>query len=409
MVPADAPSEAKSIWDIPVLALGFRPFFLLGAIQASLALLTWIASYGGYLRLDEYGSKFNWHSHEMLFGFSTAIVAGFLLTAVGNWTRVKMPHGRYLAILALLWISGRLAMLAAVIPAIALDTKVVMAIDLAFIPALGVALALPIIKTKNTRNLVFIPLFAILTLANTLFHLGVLGVLNGAYMAKALNGVLHVIVMMMVLIGGRVLPFFTRNGLKRAMIDNEGIKNIEIADKAALWLVGAMIIADLIFTNSVYTGWIALFAGISVLVRMTFWASFRTLKVPLLWVLHISYFFVGLGLVAKFLALVPELIDLTVSTHTLTVGGIGIMTLGMMSRVSLGHTGRGLFAGKPATVSFVLITLAAVIRVGTPLIAPALYGACVTTSGVLYSLSFTIFVFAYWGILTSPRVDGRPG
>jgi uncharacterized protein involved in response to NO len=396
-------SRPRTVWEHPVLALGFRPFFLLGALFAALSLGLWLPAFTGRLDFTGYSGAMGWHAHEMIFGFTTAIIAGFLLTAVGNWTGVKMPHGRWLAGLVLLWLAGRLAMVVAVMPGVAIPSGLVLAIDMAFLPALAFAVGRPIVGTSNRRNLGFIPLLGLLAMANLGFHLEASGLFRG-FGATATNLAIHVIVVIMVVIGGRVVPMFTRNALGDASIEKW-----PAVDRIAIGACVGLVIVDVWMTNSVWSGWMALLAAGATLLRMARWGSFKTVRVPLLWVLHVGFVFIPVGLLLKSLALNFDLVALGASTHALTVGAIGILTLGMMARVALGHTGRPLVASPIVAVSFGLMTLAAVLRVLTPIIGMSWYLQGVLVSGVLMSGAFLIYLFVYWSILTTPRPDGRPG
>lgn len=396
------PEPASGLFGRPVFALGFRPFFLLGALMAAGWLVLWLLAYGGKIDLHAYAGAVAWHSHEMLFGFAVAIIAGFLLTAVQNWTGVSMPKGAPLAGLAGLWLAGRLAMIFAG----SLPGYVVFATDILFLPLLGLSIALPIVRSKNRRNLVFIPIFVMLTLANLGFHLDATNLvpgIGGASIQLALN----VIVAVMVLIGGRVIPFFTRNALGL-----EPGKQPAILNKLALGSVFVVLLLDVFFFQTVVVGVASLVAGLLNFARMWGWNGSKSFKNPLLWVLHIGYAFIALGLVLRGIALLPwtgSLVPISAATHALTAGAIGVLTLGMMARVALGHTGRPLVVKPVIAWSFGLIIAAALLRVLAPIVFPGFYLTAIILAGTVWSLAFLVYAIVYFPILTSPRPDGRPG
>src|SRR5690554_4952705 len=267
------PEGDSGVFGRPVFALGFRPFFLLGALLAAAFLVIWLFAYTGKLDLNGYAGSIAWHSHEMLFGFTLAIIAGFLLTAVQNWTSVPMPKGGVLAGLVGLWVLGRVAMVFAG----SLPAYVVFAADMLFLPLLAVSIALPIIKSKNKRNLVFVPIFIIFTLANLGFHLDATRLVPGIG-AASIQLALNVIVAVMVLIGGRVIPFFTRNATGLA-IGNQP----EILGKLALGSVFLVLALDVFLFNSMWVGIASLVAGLLCFARMWGWNGSKTFKNSLLW------------------------------------------------------------------------------------------------------------------------------
>ncbi len=398
------PEGDSGVFGRPVFALGFRPFFLLGALMAAAFLVLWLFAYTGKLDLNGYAGSIAWHSHEMLFGFTLAIIAGFLLTAVQNWTSVPMPKGAPLAGLAALWVLGRVAMVFAG----SLPVYAVFAADMLFLPLLTVSIARPILKSKNKRNLVFVPIFAIFTLANLGFHLDATGLVSGIGGAS-IQLALNVIVAVMVLIGGRVIPFFTRNATGLA-IGNQP----EIVGKLALGSVFLVLALDIFFFNSLAVGIASLIAGLLTFGRMWGWNGSKTLKNPLLWVLHIGYGFIPVGLVLRGLALIPatsSLVPLSAATHALTAGAIGVLTLGMMARVSLGHTGRALVVKPIMSWMFGVVIVGALLRVVTPIFlkTSSLYIPAIVLAGSLWSVTFFVFFVVYFRMLVSARPDGRAG
>ncbi len=370
------------------LAKGFRPFFFLASAYAALSLPLWVLSLSGHLAVNTRFIAPYWHAHEMVFGFALAVIAGFLLTAVANWTGRETATGLPLALLALLWIAGRVAVLAGDL----LPGRLAAGIDLAFIPSLAIALARPIINTKNRRNYGFLGLLALLFSANSMMHAGAL--------AKGSRLGVELVVVMIVVITGRVLPMFTKNTTRL-----EHIRSHPLLDRAAIGATVLLALADVGGVDETWTDRLALVAGIFVLARMLHWGGRHTLRHPLLWILHAACGFVGLGLLLRFF------VPWSPSTwlHALTAGGIGLATLGMMARVALGHTGRMLVPPKLVVVAFWLCLLAALIRVFGPLAGSAIYLPAMILSGSAFALAFALYLVAYAPMLSAVRVDGRPG
>lgn len=388
--------EQRSLGYAP-LALGFRPFFLVAGVAALLLIGVWLAVYRGALGLPVYYDAITWHGHEMVFGYTVAVIAGFLLTAVRNWTNVPTATGTALALLVLLWLAGRIApLLPAVVP-----RWLIAAIDLAFLPALAVALSTPLLRAPQARQLVFLPLLIALAVMNLLVHLQMLG----ATLATARTGLyvaVDVVMIVITVIGGRVIPFFTQRGAgttPRTWV-------------AVEWLVAAatvgVAIADLAGAPPAIFAAIALLAAGAHAVRLAGWYDARIWGVPLLWVLHLGYAWLVAGFALRALAALGLVIP-WVGLHALTVGAIGVLTLGMMTRVTLGHTGRLLRASRPMAVAFALINAAAVVRALVPAALPASYAGTVLVAGVLWVAAFAIFVVVHAPMLVQARVDGAPG
>jgi uncharacterized protein involved in response to NO len=379
-----------------LLALGFRPFFLLAAVTASLLLLLWILQLEGSLNVGGRYGAIGWHAHEMLFGYAVAVIAGFLLTAVRNWTRLPTASGRRLAVLVGLWLAGRLVMLGAgLLPAIA-----VVVVDFAFLPLLAVSLVPSLWRAQAWRNLTLIGLIGVLALANLEVHLAALDVaVSGAQLGQHLG--LAAIVMMMVVVGGRVIPAFPRNALPKLEV-----RSWAWADWLAIILTLAYLIGVLLALGPPVVGMIALAAGVTIGIRMIPWRSFGTRAAPILWVLHLGYAWIAVGLVLSGAAILNPGIPASAGAHALGVGAIGTLTLGMMSRVALGHTGRALVVRSPIVWAYGLVTLAAAVRV-TAAFFPAQFMLLII-AGLAWAIAFAIFAAIYWPILVHPRANGRP-
>ncbi len=389
---------------IVLLASPFRLFFLLAGIDAIIAIAVWICLYLGHGSWSGPVAPMVWHGHEMVFGYTAAVIAGFILTAVSNWTQTKPWNGRPLALLAVLWLAGRLAWAAAPW----LPAPLVAAVDLSFLPVLAWMVAVPLLATGNRRNLIFVALFTALFVANLLIHLEALGVLHdGGH--RGLILAVTLIMLFMTVLGGRVIPMFTGNALRRRG-ENVEIKAVPALERAALITLLVVALLDLVVEGSAAAGIAALAAAVVHGARMSRWQSGRTLGDPLLWVMHLGYGWLVVGLALRGLAaLAPDVIPPVVALHAFTTGAIGTLTLGIMTRVSLGHTGRPFVAAPVTVVCYGLVTVAALSRVSVPILAPALTAAAMALTAALWVGAFLLFLIEYFGVLCRPRIDGRPG
>ena len=378
-----------------LFALGFRPFFLGAGVFAVLLIALWLGVYGGQLMLSLPVPPTQWHAHEMIFGYTGAVIAGFLLTAVQNWTGIKTLHGRSLALLFLIWVAGRLLPFVPGLP-LALYTV----IDAALFPAVMLAIARPILRAKQLRNAAFPVMLTMLTVANLLVHAEWLGVADTA--STGLTLAVYMIVLMMVVMGGRVIPSFTDGKLRTRATRWQAIE--WLAPASALLVLAAVLIVP----TSLVTALLAAAAFSIHAIRLAGWYTAKYWSVPLLWVLHLGYGWIVVGFLLTALAAL-KVIAPSLALHAFTTGAMGTLTLGMMARVSLGHTGRMLEPTKLIEFSFALIVLAGIVRVLLPLAVPGLYGAAVTLSGLIWMAAFTIFALIYTPILVQSRVDGKPG
>lgn len=378
-------------------ALGFRPFFLLAGLSATLLMLTWSWGWNHAFAVGNYYGHLGWHAHEMLFGYAVAVVAGFLLTAVRNWTGVDTLTGTPLAGLALLWLAARL------LPGVpGVPGALLAAVDLAFLPLLAVSLFGPLWRSENRVNRVFPFLLLGMAAANLLVHLQALG-LAAATAGPGTTLVLNLLMLLIVLVGGRVLPFFTSRAVAGAApVTRAWLESATFASLGALTLL--QLAGD----------WPAISASLCVTValtqflRLAGWWHRGILRVPLLWVLHSAYLWLVVGFLLRGMAEL-DLLPASLALHAQTAGAIGVFTLGMMARVSLGHTGRPLTASRALLAAFVTLNLAVLIRVFGPLAAPLALGNWLLAAGLLWSMSFLLFLFGFVPILVRPRVDGRPG
>jgi uncharacterized protein involved in response to NO len=331
----------------------------------------------------------------MIFGYAFAVIVGFLFTAVRNWTNEATPTGGTLMSIAALWIAGRVLVLTPwhALAAIA---------DTAFALAAAAGIALPLFRSRNHRNYFFVVLIAALGAANLAFHLAMAGAIDVA-VDRWLRFALDVVLFVMAVMGGRVIPMFTANAVAGAQP-----RRVAWVEQAALGSVLALLAIDLTGAPPPVTAVIAGVAALAHGARLALWQPWLTAGRPILWILHASYAWIAVYLALRALAAV-DLVPVSLATHALTVGAIGGLTLGMMTRVARGHTGRPLQARGPEVLAYGLIQLAAVVRVGGPLLVPQWGAAAIVVSGLCWSASFALFTVVFWPILARPRIDGRSG
>jgi len=384
-----APQPRFALWD-----LGFRPFYLLASVFAALSIPLWALQFSGLLT-PGYLAAPVWHAHEMLFGFVLAVIVGFLFTAGRNWTQQSTPSGPALAALAGLWVAGRVLVLTPFGWAAAV-------VNVAFPLAAAVALAIPFIKARNRRNYFFVGLLALMSVAAGFVHLAQLGVAGLPAWAGLQLG-LDVVLFIVSVMTGRVIPMFTNNGVPGASATRK-----PFVEKAALGLVLALLAADVVGIKGVPLAVVAAMACLAHATRWALWQPWKTLKVPLVWVLHLAYFWVPAHLALRALAELGVVASSS-ATHALTVGAIGGLIIGMMTRTARGHTARPLRADRFDTTCYVLVSLAAVVRIALPLLAPGHTLVAVQCSAILWSAGFGVYAVRYWPLLTRARLDGKPG
>ena len=386
------------IFDYPLFALGFRAFFILAGLAALILLVFWNALFNGTLMLGYYFPNSYWHAHEMLLGYAVAVISGFLLTAVKNWTGRPTVAGDQLAGLCLLWLYGRiLPFYAGSLP----DTLIALA-DFAFLPALAYQIAKPLIEVRQYRNMFFIGLLLLLAIGNGLIHLEMLGFQKNSA-ATGIQLVVATIIILILIIAGRVFPFFTERGIPGTLIIRTPLlDNLSIASAIIVFSLQLSGISGALLALS------ALVAAALNAARLFGWYVQRIWYVPLLWVLYIGYGWIILGFVLTVLS-AYSLVMPSLALHAFTLGGIGVLTLGMMARVSLGHTGRSLKASNAIANAFILINAAALFRVLLPIAMPVWYGTLVYLSTLFWLAAFSLFVFVYIPLLTRARIDGQDG
>lgn len=374
--------------------LGFRPFYLLAAIFSAISVLLWAAQYSGWLAAA-YLKGSVWHGHELLFGYTLAVVAGFLLTAVRAWTGQPTPTGAPLMALAALWVLGR------VLVSTPMNTAAAVA-NAAFPLALAVAIGIPLVRARNARNYFFVGLLVLLGALTLVVHLALQATIELPPRLGLTLG-LDVVLFIMTVMGGRVIPMFTNNGVPGA-----GATRHALVERLALGSVLVLFVADLLQLAPAAVAAIALVGAIAQVVRLALWRSWRTLATPLVWILHAAYAWIVVHLALRALAGTGWIAG-SFATHALTVGAIGGLTLGMMTRTSRGHTARPLVADGFELTCFLLVQAAALVRVFGGLASPVLYVASIQLSALLWAAAFGLFALRYWPVLTRPRLDGKPG
>ena len=371
-----------------VFSLGFRPLFLCAGWMAVVYLLLWIPAWlGGIPLVTGYGSALAWHQHEMLFGYTGAVIAGFLLTAAVTWTGgLPTLSGGPLMGLTALWLAGRILPFFPWFP-----PAIAAIVDLAFLPWVAVAVAIPLVRKRLWRNAGFIVILLALTATNAGMHLAVSGELAVPF-TRFTHTATWLIVLIITVVTGRVMPFFTERAVRGSTP-----RTWPAVEYLAIGLVALLALLTAAGVSGRVVGPVAALTAAVHAVRLGGWHTPRIWRIPLLWVLYTGYAWIVVGLLLCTLASRQNL-----ALHAFTTGGIGVLTLGMMARVSLGHTGRALTASRPMSFAFVLINLAALARVCLPLLDMTNYVRWVHGSGGLWCLAFAIFLVCYTRILVTP-------
>lgn len=382
--------------------LGFRPFFLLAGIFAvvAVAIWLWILSYEGSLPRGSSLSLLQWHAHEMLFGYTLAVIAGFLLTAVRNWTGVQTLHGVPLLLLAGLWLLARIMPFVEHAQAI----HVMVILDLLFNSLLCIALLHPIVKVRQWKHLAIWSKVLLLLAANVMFYLGVFnqldeGVRLGLYTA------LYIIVSLIMLMGRRVIPFFIEKGVGYPV----SLVNYRWLDITSLLLMLVFIIVEVLVVSPEYAAITAAALALLHAWRLAGWYTHGIWKKPLLWSMYLGYAWLVVGFALKSFSY-WGMVNPMLAIHAFAYGGIGMITLSMMARVALGHTGRDVFE-PPAMLWFLLLLLftGAVARIVMPVLTPGSYAMWIMLAQWLWIAAFTGFVLVYAPMLVKGRIDGKYG
>ena len=388
-----AAAEKPNGW--PLLRLGFRPFYLGAALSAALLVPLWLLVLLGGVQVQTSVPALVWHAHEMLFGFVLAVIVGFLMTAVKNWTGLATPRGPWLAGLALLWLSARLAAFGA-------SPMLYAVLDWALLPLVTGVLVRLLLRSRNFRNLPLTGLLALLSLANLGFHLSVNDKLDLSPLVF-MHAALALILMIEIVIGGRVIPAFT-------MAVHPGVKLLR---KPVLeWMTVGFTGLGLLYWVAARPSWIgALLLGAAGMLHLRRWLGWQpqlSLGRPILWILHAAYAWMALGLMLLAMAQIGAVAD-SIGLHALAVGATGGLITGMMTRTARGHTGRPLVPSTGEVAAYWLVMGSALLRIGIPLVAPAFTTAALVLAGAAWGLAFLLFVWRFFPWLMQTRLDGKDG
>lgn len=394
-------NETSNDYGTPIFRLGFRPFFLVAGLFAIISMIIWMASYVFSVEFAFSGlAPGVWHAHEMLFGYVMAVVAGFLLTAIKNWTGVEVLRGKGLAALLSLWLVARILPLFGLMFSI----ELIAIVDVLFMLVLALVCLRPVVKVKQYNQIIIITLLFVLMLCNVFFYLGVIGVIEMG-VQWGLYSAMYMVIALVLLMMRRVMPMFIENG-----VDGDvEMTNHPWVDVASLVFLFCLWAFDVFINHEQLSSLMAAILTLLHVIRLSGWYTNKIWSKPLVWVLVLAYAFFIMGFALKALALVVD-ISPFLSTHAFTVGGIGLVTIGMMSRVSLGHTGRNVF--EPPKIVFwslLILLLGAIVRVVFPLFSMDLYIYWVAISQVFWIVAFAVFTMVYAPMLLAPRADGRDG
>jgi len=381
--------------------LGFRPFFLTAALFSVIAMSIWMVQLVFSVKvLPSDITPMFWHAHEMIYGYALAAIAGFLLTAVRNWTGIQTIHGLPLKLLLLFWILARIASL---IPGpYALVAGMVM--GNLFIACLSISITIPVVRARLWKNMSVVSKIYFILVGNIIYFLGLFGIFPDGERIGIYIG-LYMILSLILVLSRRVIPMFIEGGVGYAV----SLKNHLWVDISGFLLFLAFAVSDIFFTYPALTAWLAAALFVLHCIRLWGWHTHGIWRKPFLWVLYLAYVWIILGFGLRFITFIAG-ISPYLAVHAFTVGGIGMMTLGMMSRVSLGHTGRSIMR-PPSGVGpmFFMLFLGAFVRVVFPLMFAGHYLLWIGVSQALWIMTFTLFLYIYAPILIRPRIDGQRG
>jgi len=401
MIKINSSEKQQDMNGYALFRLGFRPFFLVASVFAAISMMIWMAEFVFSIKLiSDSISPVYWHAHEMIYGYTLAIIAGFLLTAVRNWTNIQTLHGWALFVLVLLWVLARIASLISSEQALIVG----LILDNAFIAYLSIALTVPVVKAKLWKNMAVVSKLYFFLIGDVIYSLGVLGIFSDGQRIGIYIGLYMALSLILVLLR-RVMPMFIERGVGYAVT----LKNRAWVDIACFALFLLFAVTDIFFVSPAITAFLAAALCALHAIRLWGWHTPGIWKKPLLWVLYVAYSWMIIAFALKFASFAIG-IPTPLAIHAFTVGGIGMMTLGMMSRISLGHTGRDIM-NPPTGVSlmFLMLLLGAVIRVVFPIFFTDDYQLWIALSQGLWIVSFALFVYLYAAILLRPRTDGRWG
>lgn len=385
-----------------ILSYAFRPFFILASLYAVLALVLWVVAFhGASWPGAPDGISALWHAREMTLGFAGGVIGGFVLTAAASWTGRPPVRGSMLLLLIIAWLAGRLVAVAGG----GLSPAAIALVDLVYPVLLAVLVGREILGGKSRRNYPVVAIIWILPLLVLLFHLGDLRVLDGADQLAA-TVMVHLIVLLIAVVGGRVIPLFTANWLRMHGQSRPPAPR-PVFDPLAIGSIAVAGLADSLAPGSQLTGLLCLVAGALNLWRLWGWQGSRALSNPVVWSLHVAYACMAGGYLLMGLATFGLPLTRTTALHLMTVGGISGMILAMMTRVGLGHTGRTIVVSRSIAAAYLLLLAAALLRSLGPLLPVPPYMAFIDTATLFWTLTFLIFLWVYTPILLTPRPDGR--
>jgi len=381
----------------PIFEMAFRPYFLLGALTSIVGLVIWLASLTGNFVFDNTGvTALVWHINEMIFGFAATVAVGFIMTAVQTWAGRPTISKKPLAMLVLLWIAMRLS--------VWVNTRESMYLAIVLIALWWLTVvynyARIVISGQNKRNYLFIPLLSAMGVVNVMMlTLDLLG--HNQHAVHLGRVAVMLFTLLMTIIGGRVIPFFTVRGAS-----TDPIQMPAMLEKIVVWLVVASVAVMALYPYveiAMVFAVVMIAAGFCQLVRFGFWRTLKTFKVPLLWSLHLSYLMMAIGTLLLGVSQFNVGVQISSALHVITIGAVGLMILSMMSRVSLGHTGRLLQPSPAMSWAFLMMAISPLVRVVLPYMGMPFQGW--TVSVLLWVIAMLIFLFVYIPILASPRTD----
>jgi uncharacterized protein involved in response to NO len=381
---------------------GFRPFFLGAGVLAALIIPWWAGALAWGLPLETSWPPGLWHGHEMLFGFIAAAIAGFLLTAVPSWTGARGFAGWPLILLSTVWGLGRLAVATSSL----WPPAAVAGLDLLFLPGLTALVIWPLVRARN-RNTPLLAVLAALWATDVAFYWGLFH-RDTALARHALFIGIDVVLLLVTVIGGRIVPAFTSAALKQRGLSSTMRAWSPMTPLAVVAML-AVIAVDLVKQESFAAGVVAALVAVIQGLRLAQWQSLRTLRIPIVWVLHLGYLWLVLGFALKALALLVGAGFASFYLHALTIGAATTMIVAVMTRASLGHTGRPLVIARRTAYAYGLLTAAAAVRVFGPVVAFLPYTGIVLLAAACWAAAFVLFLSVYAPILLSPRLDGKAG
>ena len=385
----------------PFWSLGFRPFYLLGAIYGAILIPLWILHLFGAVPVQSILDGSIWHAHEVIFGFAVAILTGFLFTAVRNWTGHPTPKGWQLAGLAGIWLLARILLVSG--PSILASL-----VDLAYLPLMGLGIGLPIWKSRNRRNYIILLAIIFLFLINLYTHAKAWDIITIGPEPTLITG-LNLFALLITIVAGRVMPMFINNSAPGAGAGRIQLVEIgTVAGMAILFIVEVLRatfpgLLETAMLSYAYAAFLILLTSLHT-IRIIKWNPHKTLHNPMLWIMPLSYFWLTASVAFRAMHQIWPQIDPIISTHLLGIGAMGGMMLAMMTRSALGHTGRAIKAGKIETTCFMLIQLAVIARITSILVPGEFYTPLLHTSATCWAFAFGLFVIRYWPIVARARV-----